>query len=47
MGSFKARKNRALKLPIVPAFQAGSIKLTVLEDESRVATIGRVHLARL
>jgi len=40
-GSFKARKNSALKLPL-PQGHTGSLKVTVPEDEIRMAIIGRV-----
>jgi hypothetical protein len=35
----------ALRLPIPLGFKAGSLKLTVPEDEFRVAIIGRVGSA--
>jgi hypothetical protein len=41
MGSFKARKTRALTLPISPGRSHGTLKLTMLEDESRVPAIDR------
>jgi hypothetical protein len=42
MGSFKARMTRALKLPITPGRSRCTLKLTLLEDVFRMATVSRV-----
>jgi hypothetical protein len=41
MGSFKARKSSALKLPIAPGLTRRTLELTVLDDESRIARVDR------
>jgi hypothetical protein len=46
-GSFEARKSERLEAPIPPGRSRSTLKLTVLEDESRAATIGRVALRAL
>jgi hypothetical protein len=42
MGSFEARKSSASKLSMPPGRSRTTLKLTVLEDEFWVATVGRV-----
>jgi hypothetical protein len=42
IGSFKARKSSALKLPMPLGVSRRTLYLTVLEDETRTATIGQV-----
>jgi hypothetical protein len=39
MGSVEARKSRASTLPITPGVACGTLNLSVLEDESRMAGI--------
>jgi len=42
MGSVEARKSRASTLPIPTGISRGTLNLTLLEGEIRVAAIGRV-----
>jgi len=41
MGRFEARETRSSNLPIPPDRSGGTLNLTVLEDECRVAAVGR------
>jgi hypothetical protein len=46
MGSFKARKIRASKLPMPPGRSCTTLNLTVLQDAFRMSTFIRVAFAQ-